>query len=185
MPKNVLLLHGTRGSPRENWFPWLKEQVEGQGWKVWVPDLPDADHPVAQKSIDYVFANKDWQFNEESVMVGHSSGAVTTLGLIQELPEGVKIKRAIMVGVFRGDLGREDLKDLVQKEWDLEKIKARCQEFIFIHSDNDPYCPLEHAKWWTEQLNGKLVVFPGRGHFSIRTIGENARKIPEILEYIR
>ncbi len=181
---NALILHGTNGTSQSNWFPWLKGELESRGWKVWVPDLPDSDHPVSQKWIEYVFANKDWQFNEESVIVGHSAGAVTALALIQELPGDIVIKKAIMVGVFRGDLGREDLKDLAQKPWDFEKIKLHANELVFVHSDDDPICPLGHAKWWAEQLNGKLAIISGRRHFNVSTIGEAARKIPEILEYI-
>ena len=42
-------------------------------------------------------------------------------------------------------------------------------KFTFIHSDNDPYCPLEHAKYLAEKLSGELIIRQGQGHFSTTT----------------
>ncbi|GAG44616.1 unnamed protein product, partial [marine sediment metagenome] len=33
----TLIIHGTYGHPKENWFPWLKEELEILGEKVYVP----------------------------------------------------------------------------------------------------------------------------------------------------
>ncbi|HEX7368323.1 MAG TPA: hypothetical protein VF261_01550 [Candidatus Saccharimonadales bacterium] len=32
-----VILHGTDGTPESNWFPWLKQEFEGQGRVAWVP----------------------------------------------------------------------------------------------------------------------------------------------------
>ena len=37
---NVFIFHGTEGHPQENWFPWLKEKLEANGCKVFVPQFP-------------------------------------------------------------------------------------------------------------------------------------------------
>jgi len=93
-------------------------------WKVWLPDLPKADEPNVERYNKFLFKNDDWQFNSDSILIGHSSGAVAIFGLLQVLPDEVQVDTCYLVGAFKDDLGWDPLKSL-----------------------NDPYCPLDHAKY--------------------------------------
>ena len=167
--KKVLVLHGTGASSKENWFPWLKSELEKSGYDVWVPDLPGADKPNIQRYNKFIFENRPWDFEEETVIIGHSSGAVAILGLLQQLPEDVKVGTCYLVGSFRNDLGWDSLKELFIESFDFEVIKKKAEKFVFIHSDNDPYCPLDHAEYLAEKLSGELIIRQGQGHFSTNT----------------
>ena len=181
--KNALILHGTASNSQGNWFPWLKQELERRGWGVWVPDLPGADRPNIKRYNDFILTNHEWEFNEESVLIGHSSGAVAILGLLAHLPENVKVGTCILVGVFRDNLGREDLQGLFEEPLDFEKIKQKASRFIVIHSDNDPHVPLLQAQSVSEKLGGKLVIKPGQGHFSLEQ-GPEYKRFPLILEIL-
>lgn len=183
--KNALILHGTDGHSKENWFDWLKTELEKNSWKVWVPDLPGANKPNIKKYNEFLFANTDWEFNQESVLVGHSSGAVAILGLLQSLPKGKKVDTCYLVGSFRNNLDWDALDDLFLEPFDFDLIKTKAKKFVFIHSDNDPYCPLEHAQYLSEKLGGELIVKPGQFHFSIGTAGEKYKKFPMLLRLIK
>ena len=37
---NIFIIHGTEGYPEENWFPWLKKELEQKGHIVFVPQFP-------------------------------------------------------------------------------------------------------------------------------------------------
>lgn len=150
--KNALILHGTNGSSSENWFPWLKGELEQRGYTVWLPDLPHAEKPNIETYNKFILSNKDWEFNEESIIIGHSSGAVEILGLLAVLSEDIQVNKCFLVGSFINDLGWDSLKELFLKPFDFNTIKKHAKEFIFIHSDNDPYCPLDHAQYLTEKL---------------------------------
>jgi len=181
--KNTLILHGTNNDSQRNWFQWLSKELQEKGHVTWVPDLPGADEPNPKIYNQFLF-DSDWEFNSQSVAVGHSSGAVEVLSLLQNLPEGIVIDTAILVGAFKDNLGVAELSRLFDEAFDFEIIKTRAKRFVFIHSDNDPYCPLEHAEYLSKKLGGELIVLPGEAHFSILTAGEKYKEFPLLLELI-
>ncbi len=181
--KNALILHGTGSNSSGNWFPWLKNELEKRGRSVWVPDLPRADNPNIEKYNAFIFGNHDFQLNAETILIGHSSGAVAILGLLQSLPDTISVDTCILVGAFKDDLGRDDLRGLFTTPFDFERIKKHAKKLIFIHSDNDPYVPLDQVKYLSEKLNGELLVKERQGHFNLE-MGEKYKQFPLLLELL-
>lgn len=180
--KNALILHGTEGHSQENWFPWLKEELEKRGYKVWVPDLPGADKPNVCTYNPFILSK--WQPNEESVIIGHSSGATSILGLFNKLDDDIKVDKAILVAGFRDNLDWDALDDLFIYDFDWEEIKTKAKEFILLHSDDDPYVPLEQGEFLKKKLGAKLIVQKGQKHFSVGSGGEKFKKLPILLELL-
>jgi len=179
-----LILHGTDGSPQSNWLMWLKGRLIGEGNSVWLPQLPNSDKPNTTTYTDFLLSNVDFIFDNDTVIIGHSSGAVEALHLLQHLPEKSMIKGAILVSAFTDNLGWESLDKLFIEPIDFESVKTHCRQFIFIHSDTDPYCPVEQAKQLAEQTDGELVIFEGQGHFNTE-LGPQYRQFPQILDIIK
>ncbi len=178
-----LILHGTDASPRDNWFMWLKGKLIGRGHQVWLPQLPNADKPNTQTYNDFILANKDFTIDSDTILVGHSSGAVEILSLLQHLPEKTVVKAAVLVSAFKDDLGWDTLTDMFGEPFDFEKIRAHASKFILVHSDNDPHVPLEHAEYLAEQLHGELIMFEGQGHFNT-DLSPDYEHFPELLDII-
>jgi len=182
--KNALILHGTGGSPYINWFQWLKKELEKLGYKVWVPQLPKSDKPNIARYNKFLLS-KDFDFNKETIIIGHSSGAVAILGLLEDLPNSVKINSVYLVAPFINDLGWKELKELFQNPFDFMKIKTKANKFIYFHSDNDPYIPLDQPKYLFSKTGGEFVLISGQKHFSIFTSGIKYKKFPELLAKIK
>ena len=180
--KNAIILHGTDNTPEGNWFRWLEARLKDRGYEVWLPQLPDAELPDVNK-YNKLLLNHGFDFNNETILVGHSSGAVEILNLLQELPGNTKIKAAFLVGAFKGPLGKASRDALFPKPFDFEKIKSHCGRFVFIHSDNDPYVPLADAEYLSEQLDGELIIKEGEGHFNLET-GPQYKQFPLLLSLI-
>lgn len=180
--KNAIILHGTDNTPGGNWFRWLEGELKDRGYEVWLPQLPDAAVPDAQK-YNQLLLNHGFDFNDQTILVGHSSGAVAILNLLQELPEGKHVKASFLVGAFKGPLDKAARSKLFPKPFDFEKIKSHCGKFVFIHSDNDPYVPLSDAEFLADKLDAELVVEKGQGHFNLET-GPQYREFPRLLKLI-
>lgn len=182
--KNALILHGTDGSPESNWFMWLKEQLENDGYKIWLPQLPNSKEPDPVEYNKLLLNNPEFQFNEQTIIIGHSSGAVAALHLLQNLPLNTQIEKCYLVSAFIDNLGWDSLDKLFVEPIDFNRLKNNCDKFVIIHSDNDPYCPLEHAQKLVKELDGELVVIPGQGHFNTE-FGPQYSKFPELLNLVR
>lgn len=180
--KNAIILHGNDNTPEGNWFRWLEKELQDRGYEVWLPQMPDSHLPNTDK-YNRLLLNHGFDFNSETILIGHSSGAVAILHLLQELPEDVKTKAAFLVGAFKGEEGVASRREFFPKPFDFEKIKSRCGKFVFIHSDNDPYCPLSDAEFLSKKLGGELVVKQGQGHFNLET-GPQYKQFPLLLDLI-
>ncbi len=182
--KKALILHGTSGSSQGNWFPWLKEELISKGFEVWCPDLPEPDNPSIERYNKFILENIPFKFDKETILIGHSSGAVAILGLLEALPAATTVQASYLVGSFKNDLGWDSLKQLFVKPFDFQQIKSKSRLWYFLHSDNDPYCPLEQAQYLHGQIGGDLIVLPGQKHFSIGTAGEQYKQFPYLFHLI-
>lgn len=183
--KTAILFHGTSGNSNSSWLQWFKTKLERHGTKVWVPDLPKADNPSLNEWAEHVKTNSPFSIDKETTLIGHSAGAVLALILAQLYP----VKQTVSVGVFK-DLSflHEALNwhandRFFDIDFDFDTIKRNVSSRLFIHSDNDPYCPLEQAEYLAKQVDGKLVVLKGQGHFNTES-DPKYKAFPELLELI-
>ena len=167
---NIFIIHGSFGNPKENWFPWLKRELEKTGHKVFVPIFPT---PKKQNLNNWlkVFEPYETYLNEQSIIIGHSLGPAFILSILETLEKS--IQACYFVSGFLGLLGNSEFdeinKTFMDKDFDWEKIKGNCKNFHVYHSDNDPYVPLEKAKEFAEKLNVDVKVVKGAGHFNMET----------------
>src|SRR3990167_8971805 len=108
--KNAVILHGTGNNPDKDWIPYVKNGLEEKNYKVWAPKLPDSKKPNVDKYNPFLLSG--WKYDSETVLVGHSSGAVAILSLLQNLPDGIAIDKAILVAGFINNLDWDALDDL-------------------------------------------------------------------------
>ncbi len=166
--KRAVLLHGTDGTPQSGWLPWLTQQLEKHGYEVWVPELPNNHTPNRKVYNDFLFKS-GWDFTD-NLVVGHSSGAVSVLNLLED-KRCPHIKTGVLVGAWshneEADLDREQFKDVFPPSgFNFETIKQKTEHLLFIHGDDDPLCPLEQAEWLAGQTGSEIIVIPGGGHLN-------------------
>jgi len=181
--KTAIILHGTLGSPDGNWLQWLKNELEARDYTVWLPQLPHADQPSLKEWSAFVKQHCPFPIDEQTIIVGHSSGAILALVLAQASAE--TIGAIVDVSVFHDNsLQWEPNNRLFDVQFDWEAIRKGVRKLLFIHSDNDPYVPLEQAQYVANNCAAELLLIPGQGHFNLEQSDEYKRfpKLLEILE---
>jgi len=121
--------------------------------------------------------------NEETLIVGHSSGAILALIIAQNNAE--KVGAIVDVSVFHDNsLDWEPNSRLFDAEFDWNSIKNGVNKLIFVHSDNDPYVPLNQAQYVADNTGADLIVIPGEGHFNLEQ-SEDYRQFPKLLDILK
>jgi len=163
----VVIVHGAYGSPEENWFPWLKEQLESDGHQVIVPRFPTPEGQNPKAWLDIL--NKEApSFDKNLIMVGHSLGPALILRKLENVEK--PIRATFLVSVFVGALGLPDFDPInipfFDPPFNWAKIRKNSSKFYVYNSDNDPYVPLVQGERVAEKLGVKLNVVKGGGHIN-------------------
>lgn len=167
MSKTVFIIHGAYGNAEENWFPWLRGELEKNGYRVFVPDFPTPDGQTLE-NWEKVFDEYGFYLNEETIFVGHSIAVAFILNVLEK--EQKPVRACFLVAGFVDFLDDDELnsinKSFTDKEFNWGKIKNNCMNFHIYHSDNDPYVSLSKAEKLAEKLGVKIKVVGGAGHFN-------------------
>lgn len=203
---NVVMLHGwTNGDisdipeflpdSEQNWMGWTKRELEKLGYKVSNPFLRygfKSDYEGWKKAL------KDVEINENTILVGWSSGGAYWVRWLGETKQ--KVKKLILIAPSKVVGNSEEvLKPLwkmhdngegpeFKKEWDSfhnfecdVTIKDRVEDITIFISDDSPWL-VEAARIYAKELDAKLVEIKDQGHFA-----KNRRpspEFPELLEVI-
>ncbi|OGY93196.1 MAG: hypothetical protein A3H70_00260 [Candidatus Komeilibacteria bacterium RIFCSPLOWO2_02_FULL_48_11] len=153
---DFVLLHGFNGDSQGVFFPWLKGEIEKRGFKVVAPDLPNPEQPTEEEQVGYVL--KNIQFDENTILFGHSLGAAVALKVAEKLK--TKIRGLVLAGGFSSPKFKDKSRpfhNTFNWEFDFEKIK-KSAGFIKILSDRNDYAVrIEQGKFLHENLGGELI----------------------------
>jgi len=163
----VIIIHGTTGSPDENWYPWLKRELLSRGHSVLVPRFPT---PQGQSLAAWkeAFYNQVASLDSQMVLVGHSLGAGFILTLLEE--SSIPILATFFICGFLGKLGLPEFdilnESFVCRDFDWRKISLNCGDCFVVNSDNDPYVHLSKGEELAQKLKVPLTVLSGAKHIN-------------------
>lgn len=163
--KNYFIIHGTFGHNKENWFPWLEEQIKSRGGVIYNFNYPTPEgHNFENwsKVLDQVRN----EINEESVFICHSIGCVFLAKYCIE--NNIKIGECVFVSGCNNYFFIEEF-DKINKFMytdKLEKFKDLCKERICIYSKDDPYIKFDVLEDFAKTIKAKSIVYEHSGHFN-------------------
>ena len=160
----VIFIHGNGGGSVHSdnqWFPYLKRELEKLKVRVVARDFPDSD--LARAIYWLPFLKNTLKADKDSIIVGHSSGAVAAM----RFAEKNTILGSILVSPSYTDLGddKEKASGYFDHPWNWEMIKNNQQWIVQFYSTDDPYIPMKESRFIRKKLNTEYYEFTNQGHF--------------------
>lgn len=193
-------MHGSYGSPEENWFRWLEHELKGIDQSVVLEQFPvDNWNTISSLGADNISSYKPIQSlsswdkyfqnnilpkiqNEPTIFIGHSVTPIFILHMLQKY--NFKLAGAIFVSPFFNIPDRAPIwqfypvnHTFYNYDFDFRKIANKLGKSYVVHSDNDPYVPASEPPLFAKKLGSKLVMIPGGGH-----CGSEFKSFPLILD---
>ena len=185
MVKRVFIIHGWDFNPEMHWYPWLKEELESNGFEVIVSEMPNTSEPDIVEWTEHL-GEVVGKIREDDLFIGHSIGGQTIMRYLQDQPENTKIGGCIIVAgwIKLDNLEDESVEDIarpwLEKPINFEKIKNFTSNWMVFISDNDPYnCIEENQSIFKDRLGAKVSIIEGAGHF---TQDDGITELPEVLD---
>ena len=162
----VFVFCGVGGHPGENWFPWLKTQLESRNIQAIVPAFPNTDHPILDDWIQHM-AQFEKLIDQDTIFVGHSLGAAFALRLLMRMEK--KIRASFLVAPVWEVMHNEYdplMTTFNVAPYDWETILDHCGKFFVVQSDTDPYIKMAKSEALAKHVNAEMTVVPNAGHFN-------------------
>ena len=177
MTKIIFLSGNGGGTPRDNWFPFVKEELTKLGLHVIDRDFPDNDIARAKYWLPFI---KELGADGQTILVGHSTGAIASM----RFAENNKILGSVLVAGYYTDLNdvKEKESGYFDSPWSWDAIKKNQKWIIQFSSTDDPWIPIEEARFVHEKLRTDYHEFTDQGHFGWQPKKET---FPELVAAIK
>ncbi len=176
----VIFIPGNGGASvfsADGWFPYLYDNLTKLGLEVIAHDFPDPELAREKYWLPFI---KKLGADKNTILIGHSSGAVAAL----RYAEKYQILGSILVAACYTDLGEESerVSGYYDHSWNWDKIKQNQKWIIQFASTDDPFIPIEEARFIHQQIGSDYHEFTDQQHFGYPTA---KTEFPEIVEIIK
>jgi len=155
--KNVIICHCYGCAPDSNWFPWLKNELEKEGVKVFVPDFGQVEVPDYDKWHKRLCDALNGLVPSETVLVGHSLGAALIPRYLSSY-DGEPFAATFLVAAPFDNVGWKVLEPFFERSGLQKSAGGKMGKLTLINSDDDPYVPLGHGEKYKELFGGEAIV---------------------------
>ncbi len=163
---DFVILHGSFGSPFENWFPWIYQELTKQGYKVLVPQMPCGEeqnyHNWSKVLNSYIHL-----INNHTSFICHSLSPAFIINYLIE--NSINVNKLIFVAPFYQKLGNEEF-DKVNSSFilnkDISSVKELSNSITCFISDTDPYVPNSASQNFANAIGANVIMVKNAGHFN-------------------
>jgi len=151
-PGNGGCASNTRGA---NWYGWFDDEMKKRGHESLCVNWPDP--MICHQSKWVPFCIDELGADENTIVVGHSTGALLAMRLL----EVHKVAGVILVAAAHTDLGDpgERASGYFDTDWNWEEQKKNADFIHQFHSIDDHLIPVQEARFVAEKLKGPNHVY--------------------------
>lgn len=177
-PKIILIPGNGGGTTNDHWFPYVRDELEYRGYRVVSKNFPDSMFSRSEYWLP--FLKNELKASDNSILIGHSSGAVAAMRYAEEN----KVLGSILVAANHTHLNdpHEKLSGYFDQPWNWEKIRNNQEWIIQFASLDDPYIPIDEARHINRMLESEYYEYDNHGHFGDDILKED---FPEIITILR
>lgn len=162
-----------------NWYSWFAHEMsQRSGVTVVLRDFPDPYQ--CKESVWAPFVTNDIGLDEDTVIVGHSTGAACAMRLLESEPKraamvstspsSTSVRGVVLVAAAYTDMGdkSERRSEYFNRPWNWEKMKQGANKIALFHGTDDPLIPVAEARFIAEKLKGDNFDYyemMGASHF--------------------
>lgn len=166
----AIIIHGTKGSPHGNWFPWLSTELQKLGIETVVPKMPTPENQSLESWLKTVNAQCG-NLSSETILIGHSTGAITALRLLEHQSTPVSVTVLVSppgreIGIAEYDLLNSTF---FHSPFNLDKIRSNAGKILYFMGDNDPYVPQGQMLSLAKDLNVNPNIVKNGGHLNAKS----------------
>ena len=162
-----VIIHGTKGSPEGNWFPWLADTLRRRHAQVVVPRMPT---PEGQNLANWLreFWRQVGVIDGATTLIGHSLGATFLLRVLES--QKAPIAQSVFVAGLLGPIGIAEYDQLnstfIETSYDWGTIQRNAGAVVCLSGENDPYVPAEQGEELAAKLGIKNNLIHQGGHLN-------------------
>lgn len=179
---DAVIIHGSFGSPYENWFPWLYKTLTDDGKKVLVPHFPTPDEQNLNNWMK-VMDSYNHLIGENTIFIAHSIAPAFVIDYLIQNQKNVK--GLIAIAPFYGLINIKEFDDINStffvNSLSLKDIKKYTSFVHCFYSDDDPYVPIELSETFVRETNATSLVISEGKHLNS---GSGYTEFTQILDVI-
>lgn len=168
--KRTFIIHSWEGAPDQVWYPWLKGELENEGFSVQVPQMPTPDVPKIGEWVPYL-REIVGDVDPDTYFICHSIGCQALLRFLETLPEGKKVGAILFVAPFTNLVNLEDEEsERIAKPWltkplDWKRIRSHTSDIFCLFSTDDPWVPVSESEIFSNNLSAMTMIIENQNHF--------------------
>jgi uncharacterized protein len=166
----VIILHGSLGSPFENWIPWLSKKLIKRGVNVLAPQFPTYEAQNYNTWFDVLNTYKDYFDRKNTIFVTHSVSASFALKYLMQTQKHVKAFISVSgFTVLKDNEMTAKYHHMVSsfvQNIHLQHFSKYAEKRYQFYSDNDDYIETEEMINFGKGIEAENIFISGAGHFN-------------------
>jgi hypothetical protein len=165
---DYVIVHGSYGTPFENWFPWLFNKLSNDGKNVLAPQFPCGVDVQNYKNWAKILDVYKPYIDKNTSFIGHSLAPAFIVDYILE--NKLEVNNLYFAAPFYGLINIDDF-DKVNSPFFFYSNFKNLNNFVksitcFI-SKTDPYVPNELSVDFSNAIGAKKMFVDNAGHFNM------------------
>ncbi len=165
--KNYIIIHGSFGSNKEHYLPWLENELKNRGFDVINLSFPIGVGNQTYENWEKVLNNYKEKITPQTVFIARSIGPIFAIKYLMK--NNLHINKLISISGFNNysvDGGNYDKVNKTMFVKNLKKFKNYCNQVVCFYSENDPYVTLSALKHFEKQIANISINIKNGGHFN-------------------